>query len=61
MMEWDDWYQMQREKNKSFDIKDSLDSYKKEQEAFNSAWKDAESNPHKRGMLNNPGAWESGQ
>jgi hypothetical protein len=61
MMEWDDWYQMQKEKNKNVNIKESLSSYKREQKAFNEEWRGAEGNPYKRGWLSNPASWESGQ
>lgn len=61
MMEWDDWYQLQKKRNKNMDIKESLNSYKKENEAFNDAWRTAEGNPQKRGILSNPSSWESGQ
>ena len=42
-MEWDDYYQALKSKNKNIQIADCLSSYKAETDAFYEDWKEAES------------------
>ena len=42
MVEWDDYYQMQKAKGRRVEISDALFLYRKEHEAFNEAWAAAE-------------------
>ena len=60
-MEWDDFYQMQKRKNKNFNIKDTIATYKKEQEAFYENWDKTQNNPYARGLLQSALTWEPGQ
>ena len=38
MLDWDDYYQMQREKGRQVEISAALSAYKREHEAFNKEW-----------------------
>lgn len=42
MMEWDDYYQMMKSKNKGFKVSDGMQNFKQENEAFYKDWSEAE-------------------